>query len=409
MGVNGRGIPIPVEYSERGTADFNPSGPSFTITIDTHVWRQILETTNCSNIKTLKVFEKQIGFYGVNRDGGFYAYMPGTRGSIQGAFLPDGSAFTASMYDSSNRLLMIHGVRSDSGGGYLTSDGNQHSPGAHYSFTRYLNDQFTIGRFDANAKSHDSLQYMVGIGMAQTTQGDQPFISASGDANILLVFNPMGDAGPPSGGVTYTDGVVALNIPDKDYLPESTRQMEIQSQGIAGAVSTDGSMVIFMESTSDPLDDPGGCSDDIGFGMGLRQKPGGTFHAGSLKGTYFMASFGDQFNGGTMTSQHFSTGATLTFDGAGHAKMTLIQNEGGMIAQDQALFTYQVSSQLIPKGGDTQWRVDVVDLYDRPDAGPYASALIGEDGKSLAIYRSLNPRQTPNQTRLLGLGLFQHT
>jgi hypothetical protein len=53
--------------------------------------------------------------------------------------------------------------------------------------------------------------------------------------------------------------------------------------------------------------------------------------------------------------------------------------------------------------------VDVVDLYDRPDAGPYASALIGEDGKSLAIYRSLNPRQTPNQTRLLGLGLFQHT
>jgi hypothetical protein len=414
-GVNGFGIPITVEYSERGTATFNPGTlpwPSFIINIDTHIWRQILEASpDCSTTSTLNVSEDQNGFYGVNQDGGFYAFLPNAGGSLQGAFLPDGSAFTASLYSSSNRLFFIQGVRLDQGSGYLTSDGTQFGRGAHYSFTSYRNDQFTIGRFDANAKSHDSLEYMVGIGMAQTptlTPTVNPTIAASGDANILLVFNPMGDLGPPSGGITYTDGLVGLTIPDQGYHPNSARQMEIQSQGIAGAVSTDGSKLIFMETTSAPLDDPKGCTDDIGFGMGLRQKPGGTFHAGSLRGAYFIAGFGDRFDGGTMTSQHGSTGATITFDGAGNAKMAFIKNEGGMISQDQALFTYQVSSQLIPKGGDTQWRVDVVDLYDRTQSGPYASALIGEDGKSLVIYRSLNPRHTPNLTRLLGLGLFQH-
>ena len=166
--------------------------------------------------------------------------------------------------------------------------------------------------------------------------------------------------------------------------------------------------MIFVRDTTDEEDT--GCPNDIGFGMGLRQSPPGTFTTESLKGTYLVAAFGDRFALDTRTSLHRSTAARVTFDGVGGAKIAFIENAGGIISADRffSSFTYQVDSRVIGGGGGVGVLVDVVDIFDRPAAGPYASALIGEKGQSLAFFRDLDPGRNPNPTRLLGLGLFKH-
>jgi len=220
----------------------------------------------------------------------------------------------------------------------------------------------------------------------------------------------VGEAGDPkSGGPIFRTGFNVLELPVQLYDNSTPGGGTIHNQadGLTGAVTPDGATLIFARVTT--TQDVNGCPTDIGFGMGLRQRPAGTFRASSLKGTYFVSAFGDLFNVSTQRSQHRVTALVLTFDGSGKVQMAEIDNQDGMISTDQALLTYQVRSRVVPIDGQILEQVDVVDLFDRVASGPTASALIGENGQSLLFFRALNQVHTPSLTRLLGLGLFQHS
>jgi hypothetical protein len=401
--VNRRGYVTPVVISERGAANFDGSG-GFSLKLDTQIGRQILEV-DC--LAGSDVGITTTGYYGANNDGSFYALLPGTGGSFQGAFLPDGSVFVGSIYDSSDHLRLIYGVRATIFAPYLTSDGTSTGLAAHYGFTSYRDDLFNVGRFDDDPKTHDTLQYMLGIGMAKTDSAS--FLGVSSDANAVTVSNPMGDTNDPGGGAIYRTGFSPLEKPVQLYDNSNPGGglIDNHADGLTGALTADGASLIFARDTT--TKDSNACPTDIGFGIGLRQRPAGTFHANSLKGTYFVAAFGDQFDENAQRSQHRVTALSLTFDGRGHAQMAEIDNQEGMISVDQVLFTYQVKSKAVPVDGGTIFKVDVVDLFSRDLVGPYASALISENGRSLIFFRSLNLVHTPNLTRLLGLALFQHS
>jgi len=402
--VNRRGYVTPVVISERGMAHFDGSG-GLSLSLDTQLGRQVLEV-DC--LAGPDVGITKTGFYGVNDDGSFYMLLPGTGGSFQGAFVPDGSVFVGSVYDSSDHLRLIYGVRTATSPPYLTSDGTSTGSAAHYGFASYRNDLFTVGRFDDDPKTTDTLRYVLGIGMAGTDSAS--FTGSSGDANLVESLNPMGEeADTQSGGALYRTGFSLLELPVQLYDNSNPGEGSIHNQadGLTGAVTADGATLIFARDTT--TQDSNGCPTDIGFGMGLRQRPAGTFHVSSLKGTYFVAAFGDQFDENTRRSKHRATALSLTFDGKGNVQMAEIDNQEGMISTDLISFTYQVHPRNVPVIGANLLRVDVVDLFNRAIVGPFASALFGDNGQSLIFFRSLNQVDNPNLTRLLGLALFQHS
>jgi hypothetical protein len=402
--VNRRGFVIPVVISERGMAHLDGDG-GLSLLIDTQLGRQVLEA-DC--LAGPDVGVTQTGSYGVNDDGSFYMLLPGTGGSVHGAFLPDGNVFVGSVYDSADHLRLIYGVRTSVSAPYLTSDGTSTGFPTHYGFASYRDDLFTVGRFDNDVKTVDTLRHLLGIGMAETDAAS--FIGVSNDANFVESVNPVGEAGDPkSGGPIYRQGFNVLELPTQLYDNSTPGGGTIHNQadGVTGAATADGATLIFARDTT--TQDSNGCPTDIGFGMGLRQRPSGTFRASSLKGTYFVAAFGDLFNVSTQRSQHRVTALALTFDGSGKVQLAETDNQDGMISTDQALLTYQVHPKAVPVDGGTIEQVDVVDLYDRVLSGPTASALIGENGQSLIFFRSLNQVHTPSLIRLLGLGLFQHS
>lgn len=398
-GMSGHGILVPVVLAERGKANFDPKTtpwPSFSLSLDTQLRRQVLEL-DCPQEPDFG--NTRIGFYGVNDDGSFYAFLPNNQGSLRGAFLPDGSIFVGSMIDSSNELRLVYGVRRpvSTVAPYLTSDGTSTGGVASYAFTSYRNDLFVIKRFNS-PPGNDLFEYLLAIGMVHTAGTNFTDVSDN-TTNSVAMLNPTGDfASPLSGGPIYNLGTSSSPTTKFAYDIGGGGLLESSLDGLAGAVDADGATLIFMRNTV--TKDDNGCPTDIGFGMGLRQSPPGTFHTGSLKGTYFVAGFGDRFNIGTQTSSHRSTAAAITFDGVGNAEVKFIENEMGTISADQAAFTYRVNSIS-----------DVVDIFYRnsgPYASPYASALIGNNGRTLAFFRNLNPDGQPNPTRLLGLALFQH-
>jgi hypothetical protein len=389
-GVDGDGNTIPFVFAERGIATFDGSAtpwPRFNLTLDQQIGRRV-STTDCLIGRDVGVTYP--GFFGVNHDGSFYAFLPGIHGSLQGAFLPDGTTFVGSMVDDTKKMMLVYGVKiiEPSGTGsstaYLTSDGSFSGSGAHYAFTAY---------------SNSPLNYLLWIGMAATDSSS--INSMSGDANVLI-----------------SDGRL-LYFQDYGYLRVRSPQIYVPDPGgilnklppvsLSGAVMADGSTIIFSRDT---ITNDNGCPTDIDFGMGLRQRPAGTFTTGSIKGTYFAAAFGDRYDIINQTSPHRSTAARLNFNGAGSVEITTIENAEGMISVDKSSFTYQVHPKVIPTKGDTRMKVDVVDIFDRTSVGPYATALIGRGGKILSLY--LNPypgatdHQAPNRTRLLGLAVFQH-
>lgn len=398
-GVNGHGFLIPVVFAERGRASFDPTTtpwPSFIFRLDTQIERQVLEP-DCP--VATNIGKKQTGFYGVNNDGGFYLFIPDAGGSIQGAFVPDGSAFVGSMVDSANKLLLVYGVRRTGGDAvpYLTSDGTLIGGPAHYAFTSYRNDLF----FTNPPNDTEIIGYRAAIGMAETDNA--AFNGVSSNGNFVTTINPMGKFEDPlSGGPS--EGIENLGGPG--YTSSPGGLLESPLNGLAGALTADGSTLIFVRDSTKK--DTNECPTDIGFGMGLRQSPAETFSTESLNGTYLVAAFGDRFDSGNNTSLYRSSLVTITFDGAGMAQILWIENAGGMISFDRNSFTYQVNSRTVPTEGDTRLTVDVVDIFGRISTGPYASALIGEGAQSLAFFRSLAPGREANATRLLGLGLFQH-
>lgn len=402
--VNRRGYVTPVVISERGTAHFDGAG-GLSLSLDTQLGRQILEV-DCLAGPDLGI--TKTGYYGVNDDGSFYMLLPGTGGSFQGAFVPDGSVFVGSVYDSADHLRLIYGVRAATSAPYLTSDGTSTGSATHYGLASYRNDLFTVGRLDDDPKTTDTLRYVLGIGMAGTDSAS--FTGSSGDANLVESLDPMGEeADAQSGGALYRTGFSLLELPVQLYDNSNPGGGSIHNQadGMTGAVTANGATLIFARDTT--TQDSNGCPTDIGFGMGLRQRPAGTFHVSSLKGTYFVAAFGDQFDENTRRSKHRASALSLTFDGKGHVQMAEIDNQEGMISTDRIVFTYQVHPKNVPTIGANLIRVDVVDLFNRAVVGPFASALFGENGQSLIFFRSLNQVDNPNLTRLLGLALFQHS
>jgi hypothetical protein len=409
QGVNGHGILNPVIFSERGKVSFDPTPtttrwPTFTVLLGEQMRRQAMhpdcqQETDFTNPK--------VGIYGVNEDGSFYGYLSEIGGSLSGAFVPDGSMFVGSLVDSSNRLMLVYGVRSfdSTKTTFLTSDGTSSGAAATYAFTNYRNDIFTIHRFES-PPIDDVLRYLVAIGMAETNS--QEFLGTSGDTNSVIVHNPAGDLKAPQAGSSIYSGNSETSL-TQSYIPSGGGGIKNPSLiGLSGVVDETGATLLFIRNTL--TKDVFNCPNDFGFGLGLRQKPGGTFRAGSIKGTYFVGGFGDRYNSTTMLSSHRSTVATLTFDGSGKARLDFIHNEMGSLSVDHLSLVYRVSSEFIPSypGADARMAVDVVDLYDRVSSGPYASALIGNNGQTLAFFKGLNPGGEANQERLLGIALFQH-
>jgi len=411
--INLSGFVIPTVMTERGSAKFDPSAdpsntPStFSLIVDTELGRQVLQP-NCLNGPDVGV--TQTAYYDVNADGSFNAVFPGTGGTIQGAYLPDGSAFVGSIADSSDHLRIIYGVRAAGNvTPYLTLDGTVSGQPAFYGYASYRNDLWSVGRF-LTPPGTDLLRYLLGIGMAETDAS--AFMGASGDANFVSILNPMGDAAvPSSGGSVYEEGFGPLTLapPNQAYNNSSPGGGKIQNptDGVTGALTADGATLIYARDTSTV--DANNCPTDLGFGMGLRQLPAGTYTAASFQGTYSVAAFGDQFDSASNTTQYQSSALSVTFDGAGHAQLEEIDNKTGMVSVIQAALTYQVHQRNIPaSGGGTQFKVDVIDLYDRTKA-PYASALIGANGRSLIYFQVLNPQRAANPIRQLGLALYQHS
>ena len=406
QGVNGHGIIDPVLFSEKGRVSFDPTTtplPSFTVLLDKQIRRQIMQT-DCP--QETDYLNPKVGIYGVNEDGSFYGYLPNMGGSLKGGFVPDGSMFVGSLVDSSNRLMLVYGVRSFDSTKitYLTADGKADGNAATYAFTNYRNDDFTIQRF-LNPPKDDFLRFLVSIGMAETNA--QTFLGSSADINAVNVLNPGGDYVPPSAGaVVYSENAEPSLI--QHYTASGGGGIDGPARvGMTGYVDEAGTTLLFMRNTL--TTDASNCPIDFGFGMGLRQKPAGTFHTASIKGTYFVSGFGDRLNGATASSAHRSTAATIAFDGKGKARVDFIQNEMGRLYSTQPSLTYKVSSRFVPNAGfDARMVVDVVDLYDRLSAGPYASALIGNDGQTLVFFKGLELGGSPNPERLLGLGVYQH-
>jgi len=398
--VNGHGRLRPVVFSERGKAAFDgytAPWPTFNLQLETQLRRRVIET-NCPTEPNFT--SPRSGFYGIGKTGGFYAFSPGMEGSMQGAFVPDGSVFVGSVYDSSNTEMVIYGVR-DTGvqQPHLTSNGSNNGGQSNYAIASYRSYFISVD------PTGDFMRYLLGVSMGLTDNTD--VIGTSGDGNFLGVINQTGKWGPPvSPGTVFTDDFPLLSSTTaRPYYSHPGGFIEYPFDGLSGAVSPGGSGVIFASDT-ETMDDFG-CPSELGFGVALRQRPPRSFGTRSLKGTYFMAGLGDRFNPGTTSTLHHSKSATFTFDGSGHVDIAFIENAGGAISVDRNRYTYVVSGAAVPLTGFTQRSVDLVKIYARPASEPYAFALIGMDGKVLLFYPNLFPLETPNPTRFLGLAVFQ--
>ncbi|HTP41876.1 MAG TPA: hypothetical protein VML36_05600, partial [Nitrospiria bacterium] len=193
---------------------------------------------------------------------------------------------------------------------------------------------------------------------------------------------------------------------NQPYYSTGGGDIQNPTDGLTGSVTSDGATLVYMRDST-TVDDYN-CPTDIGFGMGLRQQPAGTYTTTSVKGTYFVSAFGDRYDPASSTSRYRSSALGLTFDGKGHVLLGEIDNQTGMVSVIQAALTYQVRQQTIPLSGDIQYAVDVIDLYDRSKKVPYASALIGSNAQTLLYYQSLTPG-APNLIRQLGLAVYQHS
>jgi hypothetical protein len=398
--VNGHGRLRPVIFSERGKAAFDgytAPWPTFNLQLETQLRRRIIDL-DCPTEPNFTSLRS--GFYGIDGPGSFYAFSPGIDGSVRGAFVPDGSVFVGSVYDSSNTELLIYGVR-DTGvqQPYLTSDGSNNGGQSHYAIASYRSYFVSVD------PAGDFMRFLFGVGMGLTDNTD--VIGASGDGNFLGIINPTGKWGPPvSPGTVFADDFPLLSSTSAwPYDSHPGGYIEYPFDGLSGAVSLGGSGFIFASDTY-TMDDFG-CPSQLGFGVGLRQKPPRSFGNRSIQGTYYMAGLGDQYNASTTSTLHRSKSAMLTFDGVGNVDIAFIENAGGQISVDRNRYTYRVSGAAVPLTGFTQRSVDLVKIYARPASEPYAFALIGMDGKVLLFYPNPYPLEDPNPTRLLGLAVFQ--
>ncbi|HKJ22808.1 MAG TPA: hypothetical protein VKA13_06940, partial [Gammaproteobacteria bacterium] len=411
-GINGLGYQIPTLFAERGIANFNPAAspwPAFNLRVDTESRRTVIDR-GCVQ-EDVGGLPKE-GFYGVGDDGSFYAFNEGDHGSLRGAYLPDGRAFTGSFYNSSNKLFVIYGIKDTNlSTAYLGTDGTQTGGIAPYAYTVYSNDIIGIHRFESPPQT-DLFRYQLLVGAASASHSRFEGVSADGNLNTLT--NPMGDfAVPQSSGVIYRTGLT--NLGPRPYSPQAGGQFEDQdtTYGMAGAISASGSTMLFMNNISNL--DSDSCPAKAGVGVGLRQTASKAFSNNDLKGTFFVAGFGDQFQSLHLPDLYLTEAGTLTFDGTNSVTMSFDMNNQGHALVDQGTLTYQVTTRTMPASQNSAVNatVNVVDLFGSDKSIPFATAIIGEDGKTLAFYRNLvqpntGPPPTADPVRFLGLALYQH-
>lgn len=413
-GVNGHGYHIPVIFAERGIANFNPQSspwPGFQLRIDTENRRTVIDR-GCAQADVGGLPKN--GFYDITADGTFYAFTQGDHGSLRGAYLPNGQAFTASFYDGPDKMFVLNGVKTTAlTTPYLGSDGSQTGSTAHYAYAAYANQILQLRRYDPTP-GEDIFRYQLTVGDADADHS--AFNGVTVDANLNTLGNPMGDFGAQqTAGVLYRQDFISLT--QEAYSSHAGGQFENQSfyYGMAGALSNTGSTMLFMNNTN--ILDSDNCPTRLGEGMGLRQTPTKTFKNADLKGVYFVTGFGDQFQSTSLPDIYIAESGTLTFDGNGAVQMTFNKNTQGQgIALDNNSLTYTVTARTLPSPGSgiaASGTVNVVDLFGTDKTIPFASALIGEDGRTLIFYRNLvqpNSGTPPaaNPIRLLGMALYQH-
>lgn len=419
------GIPIPRFFAERGTGSFVPATtpwPTFSFTLDYKMTRRLGDGSGTSFTKSSNCLQDPIspsnitnGTYNINSDGSFYAIIAGGNGTLQGTISADGNTFVASMYDSPNMQMLVYGVKTTTPNApYLTSDGTFTGGLTDYLFASYLSNYTYYNPPQSN--NLDTLIYQLSVGIAATgsainippSTSISTITAISGDVNHVAVENSTGLLSSPTGGPGFAAGFIDITQ-TQNYSSYPNGTLTDTLDGLAGALTADGSTFTVIRNTT-------GCS-DLGFGVGLRASPAGSFGIANLNGTYFTAAFGDLFPYTTNTFINIntslirSTGGTLTFDGAGHATLSLFENAGGILsAFNQSKFTYSVTPQYVPSNltNHPKITVDVLDLFipSFPNT-PYASALIGPNGQSLIFYSSLGNPSAANPTRLLGLALRQ--
>lgn len=383
------GSTIPILYSQRGTATFNAAAgsqwASMALNLDDPLTRQVMEL-DCNQISIDKVIN---GFYNVDSQGRFRAFLKDQEGSLTGAYHPDGDYFTAVSYDGPNRMYIMLGVR---GTGTAAPNLIPSGSSSSYSYGRYIN-RILVNRYNPPPTNADGLSYMSELGELQFSSTQ--LIALANDTDIVTISNPMGDNGTPgSGGAVYLT-IGGTNTAGINVAAHAGGRIEIQGTnfGLAGAATADGNTAIFMSDTGSSNVNSKSCPTIVGYSVGLRGDPSITDQ--DIQGTYYVAAMGDtgfsNLNPGRATYR-LSSG-TVTFDGQGGGHLTLAESdEGDVKAQDQDI-TYVLRNNVSvpPDSGTKTAKYTIVDLYKSPgDLNPMASAVVGNAGQDMIFYEDLS-------------------
>ena len=402
-GVNGLGSKIPVIHAERGVANFNAQAvpwPTFTFQRDAGVkqFKRQVQETGCPQ-PDLNVKD---GFYGIAANNSFYAFTEDNRGMYSGSFLANGEEFAAVSNYGSEQYL-IYGIKSTGVAiPYLGADATALGGPAYYAYANYTNEFVAIGRFQ-DPPANDNFRYSLGVGYLYADPSQ--FISQLKNDSIVAITNPMGDFQSPVTSPVQTQVKFQLDTRTYPTTLHAGGLFENPEYGIAGAISNDSKSFIFMNDISTV--DANDCQKIAGIGVGLRQRAANTFKTNDIMGTYYLVGIGDDRLSSSERDKYFSLSGTISFDGAGSATIVQSRNSEGEISASKDIYDYQVISASLPKNSLTGVKIDpiktdILYLYT-PDSAvtPYATALIGVDGKILYFYKT-------GTTRLSGLALLQN-
>lgn len=403
QGINGFGSKIPVIHAQREVASFNAQasgGPKFTIQRDAAIkqfQRQLMEP-GCDQPD----LNSKNAIFGVTADNGFYAFTQDNRGIFNGAFSPDGESFAGVSYDG-DEMYVMYGLKSTGTGvPYPSADGTATGDPVYYAYANYNNNFQNISRF-LDPPKRDTFQYLLDVGYLYTEP--MQFQTLFTDISSVMAFNPMGDyeaplINPPRDSLTFQ---LSGNVSATTAL-HAGGFFENAKFGLAGAISRDSQSLIIVNDITDV--DANDCQTVGGIGVGLRQLAPDTYKTKDIKGTYFIAGIGDDYQTAASRDKYFSLSGSITFDGGGSATLVQTKNSEGEVTASTDTYSYQVVADMMPTKrssglGPDNIFMDVLKLYNSTNlTTPYASAIIGAEGKILAFYQTGN-------TRLLGFALLQ--
>ena len=339
------------------------------------------------------------GFFGVAADNSFYAFTPDNREIFNGSFLANGEDFAGVSYDG-DEMYVLYGVKSSGSSiPYLSADGTSAGDPATYAYTNYFIYFMNLNRFLDPPKA-DIFENILNVGYVSSNA--TAIFSLFVNSFKAFMFSPMGEYDTPQALAPRSGASTAgANNPTVVHAGGSFENSRL---GIAGAVSSDSKSFIFMNDITHV--DANNCQTTGGVGVGLRQQVAGTIKTQDIKGTYFITGIGDDYQSAAERYKYFSMSGSISFDGGGSTTMVLTKNSEGEVTSTKTSYSYQVVPTSVPGlkvsgTGLGNISMDVLTLYSSGSVtAPYASALIGKDGKILSFYQAGN-------THLLGYALLQ--